>query len=216
MRPTINVPKGKIDDNGIAIDANTPTMNRDEWRTEEVWLHWDLNPWLWTGTKEGEDYSFDGFISENNGSRNTGQRKLQGLIAITESREEDGGFCTVPGFHKYLKDWSERTFPSDYCASNIKRMPFVHVPDNDPMIKQLQKITARAGSLVVWSSEQPHCNFPNRSNRFRMNQYVKMFPAQEGGDGTDERKETITLMTKSVEVTPIGSKLFGLENWDKN
>jgi len=34
----------------------------------------------------------------------------------------------------------------------------------------------RAGSLVVWSSTMPHCNFPNSSSRFRMCQYIKMFP----------------------------------------
>jgi len=48
-----------------------------------------------------------------------------------------------------------------------------------------------AGSLLVWNSLQPHCNYSNTSNRFRMVQYVKMFSAQPGAQGTDFRKKLL-------------------------
>eukprot|EP01114_Cavostelium_apophysatum_P019571 TRINITY_DN6344_c0_g2_i1.p1 TRINITY_DN6344_c0_g2~~TRINITY_DN6344_c0_g2_i1.p1 ORF type:complete len:377 (-),score=68.61 TRINITY_DN6344_c0_g2_i1:256-1386(-) len=209
MRPTIGVPFKN------AETGETERKDMPDWRSAELWLHWDLNPWRWTGSAEGKEYAFEGFIIEGNGSKNDGNLKLQGLVALTDSREDDGGFCTVPGYHKHLKEWSERTKDTDHYANFLQR-DFVPVPEGDPMCSQYQKITARPGSLVVWRSEQPHCNFPNRSDRFRINQYVKMFPAQENGKNVDVRQKTVELMTKGKEVTPLGSKLFGLESWKKD
>ncbi len=51
MRPTKNVPKGKITNNNNSNDNNNnETRNPEdvedhpEWKTKELWLHWDLNP----------------------------------------------------------------------------------------------------------------------------------------------------------------------------
>eukprot|EP01117_Protostelium_nocturnum_P008659 TRINITY_DN3109_c0_g1_i5.p1 TRINITY_DN3109_c0_g1~~TRINITY_DN3109_c0_g1_i5.p1 ORF type:complete len:324 (-),score=118.90 TRINITY_DN3109_c0_g1_i5:56-934(-) len=67
-------------------------VDKPEWKTEKIWLHWDLNPWCWLITKLGKDYKFENFITENNGSKNNGSLKLQGLVCLTESTDEDGGF----------------------------------------------------------------------------------------------------------------------------
>jgi len=79
---------------------------------------------------------------------------------------------------------------------------------------QAKKISCRAGSLIVWSGELPHCNYPNESRNFRINQYVKMIPAQENGKNADLRRECVKSFTKDIEVTELGKKLLGLENWD--
>lgn len=116
----------------------------------------------------------------------------------------------------------------------------IHTTSGDPMFNQVQKITARAGSLIgkwwyyssscivvsevslqttecvhqVWSSEQPHCNYPNDSDRFRINQYIKMFPAQEGGPNTNVRADTIKqMLPKNFQVSELGMKLLGLKSW---
>ena len=83
------------------------------------------------------------------------------------------------------------------------------------MEKQVEKISARAGSLIVWMGEQPHCNYPNDSSRFRINQYVKMFPAQEGGENTEIRKQAIEQMAQKqgLGISPLGRKMLGLERW---
>jgi len=175
MRPTRNVPTKKIEDGKEIIKRE----DRLEWKTFSSWLHWDLNPWHWTKTMEGQKYEFNDFIVENNGSKNEGLRKLQGLIALIESREEDGGFCTVPAFHKNLKEWSESTINSSVSKRTKNTFDFITVPKEDPMQNQIEKIPMRAGSLLIWSSEQPHCNYPNDSDRFRMNFYLKYFPAHE-------------------------------------
>jgi len=154
------------------------------------------------------------FIQENNGSRNNGDKKLQGLITLADSRVDDGGFCCVPGFHRNLKEWAQNTQETNYAKNTKNQYSFVNVPPKDHMNEQVRKISSRAGSLIIWSSELPHCNYPNNSSRFRINQYVKMFPAQEGGKGTDTRFLTVQALTKNIEVTQLGKKLLGLEKWD--
>jgi len=228
MRPTKNVPNfalppqkarsSAIPPEGWENDDSSQKTRRledhDGWRSAENWVHWDLNPWFWTGTKEGADYVFDHFITENNGSRNTGDLKLQGLVTFSDSREEDGGFATVPGFHKYLKKWSELTQNTDLWEKNRDTYDYVKTPKDDPMVKQLQKVSSRPGSLIIWRSEQPHCNYPNKSNKFRINQYLKMFPAQYGAPGVKHRQAAMTEMLKGIEVTELGMKLFGQTEWD--
>eukprot|EP01126_Amoeba_proteus_P017957 TRINITY_DN188_c0_g1_i9.p1 TRINITY_DN188_c0_g1~~TRINITY_DN188_c0_g1_i9.p1 ORF type:complete len:253 (-),score=38.55 TRINITY_DN188_c0_g1_i9:679-1437(-) len=106
MRPTRNVPIGKLKNpktirisvegdevaeigRGTIVLQKTRNVKADltlstsvvadklEWKTRSSWLHWDLNPWVWTSGDEGIDYKFEEFIEENNGSRNDGNLKLQ-------------------------------------------------------------------------------------------------------------------------------------------
>jgi hypothetical protein len=85
----------------------------------------------------------------------------------------------------------------------------------DPLFENLQNVLTRARSLVLWRSELPHCNYPNYSNRFRMTQYLKCFPAQYGAKGTDVRAEMIKdLLPKDFVLTELGKKVLGLEPWN--
>lgn len=83
------------------------------------------------------------------------------------------------------------------------------------MQAQVEKISAHAGSLIVWMGEEPHCNYPNDSDRFRINQYVKMFPAQTGRPNTATRRLVVSEMTSHLEeeLTPLGLKLLGINSW---
>jgi len=49
------------------------------------------------------------FIVENNDAVTATYRRVQGLIALDDAREEDGGFLTVPGFHRHLSEWADAT-----------------------------------------------------------------------------------------------------------
>jgi len=197
MRPTVQVPTGKLPENPSRRDAIAPPdweggfEDHENWRSASFWTHWDLNPWHWTGAAKGLEYEFMDFITENNGSKNMGDPKIQGLIALSDSNDDDGGFCCVPGFHKFLKEWAEKTVNTDFCEESINRYDYVNVPKGDPLHDALQKITCREGSLIVWNSQLPHCNFPNHSNKFRINQYLKMFPAQPNGKGVSYRKQIL-------------------------
>lgn len=86
----------------------------------------------WTCTQEGLDYKYDHFIIENNGARNkTGKdKKMQGILALVDSREQDGGFCCVPGFHRHLSEWSKATRACDWARKFNSRFDFVPVPPN--------------------------------------------------------------------------------------
>lgn len=82
------------------------------------------------------------------------------------------------------------------------------------MFDQVQPITSRAGSLIVWRSEQPHCNYPNDSQQFRINQYVKMFPAQENGKGIKLRQEMMdTILPTNFTLSGQDLKLLGKKKW---
>jgi len=118
MRPTKDIPVGKLEPvevrNQVKDIQNLPLKNFDKWKTAPLWLHWDLNPYLWT-SGEGAEYEFVDFIVENNDTKFDGNIKLQGLVNLVDSTEDDGGFCTVPGFHKYLKDWTTKTKDTIYA-----------------------------------------------------------------------------------------------------
>lgn len=85
------------------------------------------------------------------------------------------------------------------------------------MHKYLENITMRAGSAVLWRGEQPHCNFPNNSNRLRLNQYFKFLPARWNGSNTDYRLKLIKeKLPQDFTVSALGKKLFGFESYSEN
>lgn len=197
MRPTRAVPKRgalppapggvrwTVEDAPAAPDA---VADMSGWRSKEQWLHWDMNPFAWFAG-EGRDYSFDGsFITENNGARRDpgGIPKVQGLVCLVDAREQDGGFLTVPGFCHHLREWAGQPELAGFRDRQARNLDFVYVPKGEPMLAQTQRVPVRAGSLLVWNSEQPHANYPNDSARFRMVQYVKMFPAPPAGAAAPE------------------------------
>jgi len=144
-----------------------------------------------------------------NGQKYTGSPKVQGLINLVDSKDGDGSFCVVPGFHHHLKTWAQNN-----PAISNRSMDFLNVPDGDPLHSQFQVITARSGSLIVWLSDLPHANTPVNSGNFRIVEYIKMFPAQERGKGTDFRMKEIEELTSGVEITELGQKLFGLKSYN--
>jgi hypothetical protein len=79
------------------------------------------------------------------------------------------------------------------------------------MHQQVKKVSIRAGSLLVWNSELPHCNYPNNSQCFRLNQYVKMFPCP--GPCSPERREIIAQFTQNLQLTDLNRKVLGLDDW---
>ena len=142
----------------------------------------------------GFRYTFSPYslISENNGTplEPGAKCKVQGLLNLIDARVEDGGFLCIPGFHKHLSEWVALPENRLYGEDMADAYDYLEVPAGDPMQAWTQPVPMRAGSLLVWNSELPHCNFPNDSDRFRMVQYVKCFPrpppaaSAEGGAGS--------------------------------
>lgn len=175
--------------------ADGEVVDRPEWQSAAQWFHWDLNPWNHIGnprltedeerdffTEENGEFSWNNeleairlFVTENNHrpeahfGRST---KVQGLVALLDAPEHAGGFICVPGFHRYLDTWVK----AHRKSTNAPYVPVSHDASAPVITGNAQKIPMRQGSVCIWNSRLPHCNFPNDSSQFRACFYVKMFP----------------------------------------
>jgi hypothetical protein len=168
-----------------------------KWMTDYN-VHVDMNPWNYFdkarlgNQKYAIDYSSeDDFIQEFNSTghfTDKTQMKLQSLYNFIDNREEDGGFHVVPGMHKHMKEWTEYTenkIGINYKNSTCDFIPLfwksswgLNSPHDkekfDGIGKYTQRVTARAGSLIVWSQFLPHGSSPNFSDNIRMGQFMKI------------------------------------------
>lgn len=151
---------------------------------------------------------------------------VQGVICLTDTAADMGGFTCAPGFHKKLQDWISLQ-PAD-------RNP--RVPDLStlpPDIKVLP-IPATAGSLIIWNTLLLHGNGYNVSDKPRFSQYVSMHPADHTSPeklkdriaSWQERRTTIEPFfhgdpreweaknNTPAELTLLGRKLLGADSWD--
>ncbi len=88
----------------------------------------------------------------------------QGLIYLTDTTEQQGAFCCVPGFHLKINDWIEKQnkSPLDLQQQHWQQWP-------------VKAIAAKAGDLIIWHQALPHGASPNRAELPRMVQYVNMY-----------------------------------------
>lgn len=104
MKPTTNV----------LLKDGVTRQDFPEYKTRENWLHWDMNLFKTLqdlsiefddggDSRLGKDHLSDSyFIRERNGCEG-GERKMKGLVAITDATERDGGFLTI---HGLVTDWN--------------------------------------------------------------------------------------------------------------
>ncbi|OEF27750.1 phytanoyl-CoA dioxygenase family protein [Vibrio rumoiensis] len=136
----------------------------DIWDREDLWVTIDranLNP----PNRNGRQ--FDGFIHwDADTSLSPLPVNIQGVLALSNTTPDTGGFQCVPQLYRDLETWRE-TQPSD-------RDPYV--PDlhgYDP-----EFIAMEEGDLLIFNSLLPHGIRPNRSDQVRMAQYISMVPAE--------------------------------------
>eukprot|EP00026_Physarum_polycephalum_P012487 Phypoly_transcript_12801.p1 GENE.Phypoly_transcript_12801~~Phypoly_transcript_12801.p1 ORF type:complete len:192 (+),score=20.48 Phypoly_transcript_12801:465-1040(+) len=161
------------------------------------------------------------FITENDevGCMLDNTLHLQGLINLADNFEEDGGFHIIPGFKHHFVEWTTRN--SHYKKRYGMVQNFIVLPDTDPLYKQTVRVTARAGSLVVWDQRTIHGSDANDSSRARYAQFVKYFPATPMHEERQARRKAEIAdrlqeanFTAESGLTELGSKLFGQSNWD--
>jgi len=153
--------------------------------------------------------------------------RVQGVLCLTDTTEDMGGFQCVPGFHRNLQEWVA-TQPKD-------RHPFNTDLNALPEGKKVVPIAAKAGDLIIWTTLLAHGNGHNVSNKPRLCQYVTMSPVSDPIDetarqarihrwqnrlgpdykrafpGDPRRKEE--LQGKTAELTGLGRKLLGIDAW---
>lgn len=95
-----------------------------------------------------------GWFHVDQGSKLRGLQCVQGLVTFTDADAETGGFCVIPGSHKYHDD-----LVSKYGGggSNFVRCPMEYPALDDAQI--LPKL--KAGDLLLWDSRTIHCNCPS-------------------------------------------------------
>jgi len=209
-----NNPVTETDKSDHAESNSAKTLVKEDWKTKEDWLHWDLSPFHFGTSAAG---FAPVFVPHEDLSKEYGGLRVQGLITLTDCPVECGGFHCVPGFAgSRFFSWAKEH--SDYGSQeDIKKRNFIEVPIDDPIRNEVTKIPMRAGSLLIWNSQLPHGNFPNKSFQFRMVQYIKMVPAEDTKDFQPVIK-TVKIPEKdffpeNFAPSPLGRKLFGLDSW---
>ncbi|WP_305815336.1 phytanoyl-CoA dioxygenase family protein [Photobacterium leiognathi] len=137
----------------------------DIWDQENLWVTIDranLNP----PNKSGREFS--GFVHwDADSSLDPLPVNVQGVLALSDTDEETGGFQCVPELYRQLEEW-RKTQPAD-------RDPYVP----DLIGFEVEFISMKAGDLLIFNSLLPHGIRPNQSDKVRMAQYISMVPAEE-------------------------------------
>ncbi len=177
-------------------------------------------------TTEHPEYDHKGFTHWDVDTANLPDRfGVQGVLCLTDTTDEMGGFQCVPGFHRGLEEWI-RTQPADRNT---------RVPDLStlPSGKKVVPIPAKAGSMVVWNNRLLHGNGRNVGDRPRFSQYVSMFPAdrlteenrrhriacwqnrQPPGGTTfpGDPREIEQSRFETAALTELGRRLLGADPW---
>jgi hypothetical protein len=137
----------KTDRLGVSLDSCRFTPPWKPGFAEPYRIHWDYDPW------------------------NAEMRMFQGVVALTETAANQGGFRCVPSLYGDRDAWLgaprlDRDGVKNRLAKYIEGREIVNVP-------------ARAGDLIVWDSRLPHGNSKNTSSEPRIAFYVMMRPIVE-------------------------------------
>lgn len=160
-----------------------------QWKTREN-LHLDLNPWTYfSEIKPLEDLRYDNlrdFSKEINGVTLASGPHVQGVLSLHDNKPNDGGTVLLVGFHKCFKEWRNSLGSmSDQIHSiggDLGHLvwrgngvgSYILAP-SDPLHKFKQRVTTRAGSLLIWNQCVLHGSAHNDSDKFRVAQFIKAF-----------------------------------------
>lgn len=162
---------------------------RNSWKTPSN-LHLDLNPWTYnTGSTPINDLKFEhvrDFSRELNGVSFLTGPNVQGIISLTDNCEIDGGTLIVPGFHHVFAEWcntlTSMNRQMSCYSTNQNRLIWrgngagsYKFSSFDPIHTLKQRITMRAGSLLIWDQRVVHGSSPNHSNKIRAAQFIRAF-----------------------------------------
>jgi hypothetical protein len=166
----------------------------------EPYDHWDHDPW-----------------DESKGF-------LQGVLALTDTAADQGGFRCVPFLWKDRGAW-----PSKPVVGPDGGEDWLAIANDQEVIQEIVYVEANAGDLIVWDSRLPHGNSKNLSARPRVAFYILMGPT---GDEAlrqvnieswrsgrcllwwrDRPGYDRTEPWPPAHLTEIGRKLLGLDQW---
>jgi len=88
---------------------------------------------------------------------------LQGLLYLTDVKENGGAFSCVPGIHKKIDLWLEQFEDKSQAR------------DFDLHSLGVKHISANAGDFIIWDDRLPHGATPNRDTTPRIVQYINFY-----------------------------------------
>jgi hypothetical protein len=191
------------------------------WGEEKLWVSLDRANMKPPAREDKPDWNNRGMIHwDLDTSQQPIQFGVQGVLYLTDTAEDQGGFQCVPGFNNTFEEWV-KTQPED-------RNP--HHPDLTGL--DVRSIPGKAGDLLIWHRLLAHGNGHNTSDKPRLAQYITMSPARTDdeaarqarvaswqerrpmpnwpGDPRAWEKEK----QQTAELTPLGKKLLGVDLWD--
>ena len=154
--------------------------------------------------------------------------QVQGVLYLVDTNAGEGGFQCVPGVHRWVSEWAQGRPDEDIRDQQLHR----RFADE---LRPVVEVEAKAGDFIIWHSALPHGNSRNRSDRPRLAQYVRCFPADL--DNHDLRADRIQSWRERAHpafqnprafpgdprrkearhdpatLTPLGRRLLGLDAW---
>ena len=151
--------------------------------------------------------------------------RVQGVLCLTDTTVDMGGFQCVPGFQRDLETW--------IAAQPANRNCFKPDVNALPPGMKVTPIAANAGDLIIWNTRLAHGNGHNVSAKPRLCQYITMSPASDDASVRESRinrwqnrlkppndrafpgdaRQMEALHGKTAELTALGRKLLGLDVW---
>jgi Phytanoyl-CoA dioxygenase (PhyH) len=193
----------------------------DIWDREDLWVTIDranLN------TPNRSARPFDGFIHwDIDTSAVPLAVNVQGVLALTVTDPEVGGFQCVPELFRTLDQWIPAQ-PQD-------RNPFQ--PETTGF--DIRFVPMKPGELLIFNSHLAHGIKPNHSaDRARLAQYISMYPADENNEALRRRRirswhdreppqghafpgdprEWEKSRYGRAKLTELGERLLGLKSWE--
>jgi len=158
---------------------------------------------------------FDESDAVSVGVMSEGRLSVQGQLNLLDNELEDGGFVLVPGFKNHIVQWVEE---NDHKFGNLwdpqaGNCPF---PQDDSLIPNEARVTARAGSLIIWNQLMPHGSSPCETAKGRYTQFIKVIPGtllspEQKTRRSHALKKQIELSEFDDKVSKLGQKIFGLD-----
>jgi Phytanoyl-CoA dioxygenase (PhyH) len=128
----------------VSLDSCRFTPPWKPGHAEPYEIHWDHDPW------------------------DSATSMKQGVLALTDTAADQGGFCCVPSLYKGRDRWPASAVIDE--TGEAGWLPHV-------MEGEIEFVPAETGDLIVWDYRLPHGNSKNLSSKPRLAFYVSMNPS---------------------------------------
>jgi hypothetical protein len=191
------------------------------WDRPDLWVSLDRVGFKPPPHPDHPDYDHPGFVHWDADTANWPLPfSLQGVLYLTDTSEEQGGWQGIAGFHRDFDEWV-KTQPADRDTRN---------PDLTGL--EVTHVAGKAGDMIIWTRSLAHGNGHNVTDQPRFAQYITMSPARpDDEEALAARLEAFRLRRPpqstafvgddrgyeermpDPQLTDLGQKLLGSEPW---